>query len=215
MRSRLFPERSGWWSHLAVLGAGLVAAVGVWAMPSTPVVPTDAVTPRRCAWVRIREGRRVLDVRRRLYPTRTVRALDPRSRWWPARPTLPERNRWTERLLGGRRDAARIRAEQHRVAVRRAAQTPSDQWQAEKRLWGSVMLAAISDLVFYYTDPSDTATNEERLYGRRTYMWFRSSDTDVGSFLWLCSVLGYPPAGARERAMRLTRRTLAHTKEYS
>jgi hypothetical protein len=73
--------------------------------------------------------------------------------------------------------------------------------EACKRLWHAVLDRAIRDLVDPRTKFKDREEARE---------WFQSERQEVGSFLWVCNILGFNPGTVRTR---LT--TYAVTVSYS
>ncbi len=94
----------------------------------------------------------------------------------------------------------------------------SDAIRGELELWGAVLLQAIED---YHRKGSgyEVAVNGIRLRGwyydreirgdkRRAEAWFKSKSLELGSYLWICDLLGLDPervwARIRQRGFVLT-----------
>ena len=69
--------------------------------------------------------------------------------------------------------------------------------QAESRLWTAVLLQVEQDL-----SGEPRANSERWLLQRQAAAWLNSSDTDVGSFTWVCDHLGYDHGEARNKILR-------------
>lgn len=70
----------------------------------------------------------------------------------------------------------------------------------ERRLWGNVLLQALRDLTGIGIE------NRSRLdVGiASARAWFASDLDDVGSFVWICDLLGFHPDHVRGKVGRLT-----------
>jgi|GEM_PF-5989221 len=60
------------------------------------------------------------------------------------------------------------------------------------RLWRAVLVQAVRDL----------RTRKTGTIPKGTYAWFTSADQDLGSYLWICWVLGIDPACLREQTFK-------------
>ena len=60
----------------------------------------------------------------------------------------------------------------------------------EKLLWSTVLELALTDL-----ESADGATK------RRTRAWVTSRRRDIGSFWWVCEILGFDPQAVRHRGV--------------
>ena len=71
-----------------------------------------------------------------------------------------------------------------------------DPCEAERNLWAAVMLGAFESF--------DTGTPKQK---REAKEWFLSRNQGVGSFIFVCAVLGIPPLDARRRLDSWTQET--------
>ena len=70
----------------------------------------------------------------------------------------------------------------------------------ERVLWAGVLLRTVRDLLGVATH----AEPRKRLLLRRTALaWFSSSDSDIGSFLWICTLLDIEPSYVLRRVREL------------
>ena len=60
----------------------------------------------------------------------------------------------------------------------------------ERKLWGNVLLQALSDL-----------TGRDPL-ARSARLWFSSRDNAIGSFIWICHHVSLDPDAVRQRVLK-------------
>lgn len=98
--------------------------------------------------------------------------------------------------------------------IRRQAEFTCDYEDSRKecRLWAAVLLQAIDD--YRYKPKIFTAViNKVKVQAQKndTYkralkrgvgIWFRSDDADVGSFVWICELLGLDADVVRDKVLK-------------
>ena len=87
----------------------------------------------------------------------------------------------------------------------------SESWTHYHRLWASVLVRAIYDVVHYRLDPNkeNKVLPSHEQIGREAYNWFLRKRKDIGSFLWICSILEIiDPDVVTERVLSLQREDL-------
>jgi len=57
---------------------------------------------------------------------------------------------------------------------------------AERDLWTAVIIRAVHDLI-----------DEDETYGQEARAWFESTEQHIGSFFWVCYLLGLEPTALR------------------
>ena len=82
------------------------------------------------------------------------------------------------------------------VAVDESVLDEQHPYQPERALWTAVLVDAIED---YWHVPGYLAPNVRPLWQRQVRVWFDSQDRRVGSFWWICQVLGLDPCAVRSR----------------
>jgi len=94
-------------------------------------------------------------------------------------------------------------------------QAVADGWDRSQRLWAAVLIRAIYDFIYFYADPTTTRdlTLTEKRIGKEVMTWFHSSDTETGSFLWICAMLNFrQPAVIAKKVMSLTKNNLPRAR---
>lgn len=87
-------------------------------------------------------------------------------------------------------------------------------WSPEQRMWGSVLIRSIYDVVNFHLDPAredgqKKPTKLQTRMGAEVHIWLFQNEEYIGSFPWICSMLSVGHyRKLRERIVQLKREDL-------